>query len=86
LIYEVEIGMGAYKICIQAQIIISKNTARSPPGWFFGLVWTILYILITLSFGKVFILAGPLKLLFIIALPFILNLMFIFPSHPCSSD
>jgi tryptophan-rich sensory protein len=50
----------------------------SPPAWLFGPVWTFLYILIVISFGQVFILAAQRRILFIIALPFILNLIFNF--------
>jgi len=50
----------------------------SPPASLFGPVWTFLYILIAVSFGKVFIMAFQKKLPFIVVLPFILNLIFNF--------
>ncbi len=48
----------------------------SPPSWLFGPVWTFLYILIAISFGKVFWMTWKKEVAFIVALPFILNLIF----------
>lgn len=50
----------------------------APPSWLFGPVWTFLYILIAISFGRVFIMLAQKKIPLIIALSFILNLFFNF--------
>ncbi len=50
----------------------------APPAWLFGPVWSFLYILIAISFGKVFILLFQKQISFWVALPFILNLIFNF--------
>lgn len=48
----------------------------APPAWLFGPAWTGLYILIAISFGKVFLMAVKKEVPFTVVLPFILNLVF----------
>lgn len=48
----------------------------SPPASVFGPVWTVLYILIAISFGKVFLMAWQKQIALLVVLPFILNLVF----------
>lgn len=54
----------------------------SPPGWLFGPVWTFLYALMAISFGKVFYMAWRNQIPLLVALPFILNLIFNFSFTP----
>lgn len=48
----------------------------APPIWLFGNVWSVLYILIFISFGAVFYQALNGKLSFLVVLPFVLNIVF----------
>jgi benzodiazapine receptor len=50
----------------------------APPAWIFGPVWTLLYVLIALSFGKVLLMFWGGRVKFRVALPFVLNLIFNF--------
>jgi len=50
--------------------------AWAPPASLFGPVWTVLYVLIVISFGKVFLMVWQKQVSWTVALPFILNLFF----------
>ena len=54
----------------------------APPAWLFGPVWTVLYIIIAISFGAVFYKAWKKELPDWVALPFLLNLFFNFLFTP----
>ena len=48
----------------------------APPAWVFGPVWSVLYVVITASFGYVLYLAFKQRLPWVVFLPFGLNLLF----------
>jgi len=54
----------------------------APPSWIFGPVWMVLYMIIAVSFGSVFVMLFQRKITWMIALPFILNLVFNFSFTP----
>lgn len=54
----------------------------APPAWLFGPVWTFLYSIIAISFGTVFYKTYTKQIPFIVAVPFLLNLLFNFIFTP----
>ena len=54
--------------------LIKPNWA--PPSWLFGQVWSVLYIIIFISFGFVFLKTFLREIPWIVALPFALNIVF----------
>ncbi len=48
----------------------------APPAWLFGPVWSVLYLIIAVSFGYVAKLFWEKQIPFMVLLPFILNIIF----------
>lgn len=47
----------------------------APPGWLFGPVWSILYLIIAITFGYVIYMWWKKKVRFSVLLPFLLNIV-----------
>ena len=54
----------------------------APPNWLFGPVWSVLYVIIAITFGYVFYRVFKRKIPSSIAIPFALNLLFNFAFSP----
>lgn len=56
--------------------------AFAPPAWLFGPVWSVLYVIIAITYGRVFYLTIKKIIPAKVAMPFILNLIFNFAFSP----
>ena len=54
----------------------------APPAWLFAPAWTVLYVLIAISFGAVVRMSLMGTIPFVVLLPFLLNLVFNFAFTP----
>ena len=48
----------------------------APPAWLFGPVWSVLYVIIAITYLRVFYLVSQGVILWMVALPFALNIVF----------
>ena len=67
----------------EAQIYINWiQPAWAPPAWLFGPVWSVLYLIIAISFGYVFLKVWRRQWPVLVVVPFVLNLIFNFAFTP----